>query len=451
MKKKTIIIILVCLVVIAILSLCLGLYFSKISKPETIVGYVITNTDNRVTEFLSDKNKYYLGDNFSINTKIDFNLNSEDYQNKSKTDKEYLKKVKLLNNLSQLETDINLKQNLKKKQEFFSILETINKEQLVNYKYLIDNSTEYYYINNITKNYVNNGTSNLFEAIDKDNNTLSNIDYLHTFIIDSLKNNIRNDYVETFNVTENINNSSKKVKQISLKLTDKEVHEILNGVLFDLKNDSQAKKILTSLDENFENKKIKDKTVFLGKNESYTFNIYVSKYLSKLLKIELIHMDGDNKEIITYEGDNEVGTIYYIINDRVIYKIDALFSDKTISFEISNSKQKNIGKVKIDRDDKGYYMTLDYNDSSKNYEVVYSSKYLNVNKRSFTNEKLLSLKLLNNKVSVLNGTIKATSIVTSDVSIEENTSNAILSSSLTEEQKKKISLVSERVKERLEK
>ena len=452
MKRFKVIFILFCLIVVASFSLYAGFYFNNLNKPENIIGRVIDGFDSKTMDFLSDNNNYYLGDNYSISSKIDFNLTSEDYTNKSKTDKEAEKKVKFLKNISLLDTDISFKQDFENKQVFFSINGKLGSEQLINYKYLIDNSTEYYNIENITKGYVNNGTSNFFEAIDKDNSSKDNYYYLHDFIISSLKNNIKSEYITTYNVTENINNSNKEVNQISLKIRDKEIHKILNGILNDLKNDEKANKILTSIDEDFDKTKIKDKTEFLKKNEYYTLNIYTSKHLSKILKYELIHLDGDNKEIITYEGDSEVGNIYYIENDKVMYQIDVVFSDKNYSFEIHNSKSENIGKIKIDKDTDRYNFSMDFNDGKKKYEIVYSSKYLDVKKnKSFSNDKELSIKLIDNKVSILNGTISIKSNVTKDVSIDENISNAVLSSSLSADEKAKIDKERERIEERLKK
>ena len=198
--------------------------------------------------------------------------------------------------------------------------------------------------------------------------------------------------------------------------------------------------------------KINNKTVYLEKNESVTLNIYTSKHLSKVLKYEIVYLNGDNKKAISFEGDNTVGSIYYIENDIITYQIDSTFTDNSSLFKISDSRSNEIGNLKIEKDNKGYYLTFTFDNNKSKYDIVYSSKYLSYKKnKSYTNEKQLSIKYLKNKVSIVSGTVNVIQNVSKDTTINEDYNDSILSSSLTKEQKEKINKTNDRIKERLEK
>ena len=454
MKNKKIIIVLIVILIIllAAISIYLGIYFTKLTKPTNIIGNAIDKTDSSITNFLNDKEKYYFKDTFTIDTKIDFNLESEEFKNKGKTDSDYAKKSKFLKNISNMDTNIVFKRDSKGNKQFIKINEKIGNEEILDYKNLITNSTEYYFINKVLKNYVNNGTNNYFEVIDDDNTSLDNIKYLHQFIIKSIKNNIKEEYVNVYSVNDNINGKQKELNQISLRINNKVLHTILNDILDDLKKDEKANKILTSINKDFNKMKINNKTVYLEKNESVTLNIYTSKHLSKVLKYEIVYLNGDNKKAISFEGDNTVGSIYYIENDIITYQIDSTFTDNSSLFKISDSRSNEIGNLKIEKDNKGYYLTFTFDNNKSKYDIVYSSKYLSYKKnKSYTNEKQLSIKYLKNKVSIVSGTVNVIQNVSKDTTINEDYNDSILSSSLTKEQKEKINKTNERIKERLEK
>ena len=450
-KKITIILVIVILILIAFLFIFIGFFFDKRSNPKYLVGVGLDAVYDKFDPYYNMIDKYYVGDSFKIESNIDMNLDSEKYLQDSTKDIEALKNYKYIKNLSNLNTTILYKQDSKDKKVYLEAKQLLGNEELLYSKYLIDNSTEYYFVNNILDSFVNAGTNNYFEMLDKEHNSLDNMHYLHDFIKEAIKNSLKEEYFTKYQVSTNIDGHKKDVNQISMKITDKLIHNILNDVLDELKNDERANKILSSINEDFKKTKIKDSKVFLDKDEYYTLNIYSSKYFNKALKFELFHMKGDYKESYTYEGDSTVGTIYYVKNDNVVYEIDASFQDKVMEFIIHDSSSQELGNLKIENDDMGVYITYSFDDGKKKCDIIYSSKYLSFKKNnSYTNEKKIDIKLLENKVSIINGTVAISTMVSKDSKIDEDTSNSVLESTLTDKQKElyegKLSRVHERLK-----
>lgn len=454
MKKKKVIFILIISILLlgAGISIYLGIYYTKLTKPSNLVGISIDQVDSKLVNYLKLDDKYNLDDSFSIEANIDFDLDSEDYLNKSKKDKEYLEKYNTLKNLSGTTNTISINQNKDEKKSLIEVNSVLNKESIVNYKYLIENATSYYYVDDILKNFVNAGTSNYYEMFVDENTTLDNIHYVHDAFLTAFKNNIKDEYFEKYKVTTNINGSKEEVNQISIRVDDKLLHKILNGTIDDLKKDERANKILTSANKDFAKYKIKDKTTLLGKKENYTLNIYSSKYLNNVLKYEVIHLNGDEKTTYTYEGNASKGNLYYIEDDTVVYSMKISDNDKVLECKIDDSAGKEIGVLKVEKSEVGTYYTFNFDDGTKKYDVIYSSKYDSVkDNKEFVNDKELSFKYIENKVSVLSGNIKLNIKANTDAKIDEDVSNAVLESTLTEEQKSNYDNKLDSIRERLKK
>ena len=452
-KKKTIkICVIIVLILIAGISIFFGVYFNKLTKPKYIYGVGIDRLDNKITNYVKLDEKYNLGDSISITSELDFDLDSEEYLKKSKTDKEYLEKYKTIKNLTLSTNNISIMQDEKNKKALLEIHSLLGKDKLLDYKYLIENATGYYYVEDILNKYVNAGTSNYFEMFNDNSTTAENMEYLHGAIIKALKNNLEDEYFEKYAVSENIHGSKVNVNQISIKIDDKKLHKILNGMISDLKEDTRANKILTSIDKDFSKYKIKTNESILEKQESYTINIYTSKYRNIALKYEVVHLKGDEKNTYSYEGDINNGDFYYIEDDTVIYAVKLSDDGNIIEGKINDSTNNEIGTIKIEKNDTGKYFTFNFDDGEKKYDVIYSSKSADLKEhKSYTNEKQLSFKYLNNKVSVLSGEVTLKSKISSKAKIDESVTDAVLSSTLNDETKNKYDNKLENIKERLKK
>ncbi len=450
-KKKLIILFFIALLFLAIIFISIGIYFNRLSNPKNIMNQAIDMLSLRLQNDLIDSVSHNLGDSVTTESTIQFQLDSEKYRKEKDQNPESLKKYHLLKNLSQLKSSFTLMQDQKNKKAFLSIHQMIGSEELLHAKYVIDNSTKYYFVNNVLKNYVNDGNCSYFETLSSENTSFDNIQYLYSFIEDSLKNQLKEEYFKVYYVDENIQGKKRSVREISLRITDKVIRIVLNGVLSDLKHDDMAMKILTGIDENFSKKKISNKTFFLDSDESYTVHIYTSPILCKPLKYELVYLKGDETKSITYEGNEVQGDFYYIENDQVQKRIVVHFQKNHIEFLIYDSKDEKIGSFEYNRNDNGITIDFDYDDSKEKYNIVYSSKFENVKSHSYDNHKKLSIKIVQNKIGILDGIVMIDTKAKKDVKISEDVSNAVLASTLSEEQKKQFQNISSRVLERLEK
>ena len=426
MKNKSIIkIIIIVLIILLALSLIgIGIYLNNLSKPNTIFNSAIDRINTSFKTYFFDLDNHNIGDNFTIKSTITANLTTEGNINTP----DEVKYVNLVKNLNNKTSNINLKQDTKNKKIELEVLRNFDTDS-VQVKYLIDNSTEYYFVNQVLNNYVNKGSCNYFEVLNEDNTSKDNIIYLYDFMTNSLKNNLKDNYYDTYNSNDNLNITS-------IKLTDNRIREILRNMLSDLKNDPKANKILTSINEDFSKTKINDSTIFLGKNENYTINIYTSKLLHKHIKYEIIHLDSNYKKTYTYDISNNNITI--IDNDKILYKIDTKFNNTGFDFNIKNSTDNNIGSLKYDKGEDKTNFTFSLNNNNEKYGIMYTSKDFDIKKDSYKNKKSIVLQAVKNKRTLINGSIEINSDISNDVKIDEDVSNAILEASLKKEEKDKI-------------
>ena len=454
MKKKTkIIVIAILLVFISAILLTLGFYFNRLSKASYRMGHVLDIIRKQTEPFFYIDSNYYLGDDFTLEGKLEVQqLKSDYYAKEALTNPDVLETYHLIQNLSKLKGDVLFQHSNKKKEVFINLLGKLHEEQLMHSKLFVQDATEYYYIDGAVKNYVDTGNCNYFENYTKDITTISQLDYLNDFFWESMKNNLKEDYFQKYKVEENIEGKNKKVEQIVIRFTNKNIHEILNHVIEDFKKDKRAYKYLKSIFTDFDSFKISDDIVFLDSDESYTLNIYSSTILYKPLKYEVIHLDGDHKSVVTYEGDTSSGVVYYTKDSQLVYQITCHFKDDTLQFQIQDIYAKDLGEFKIEKKKNLWTLHYKFQDGKKDQEIVFSSKYEHYKKNeSYDNIRSLSFDFSEDGVDHLNGEILFTIKGNNKAIIEEDVSSAMLQSKLTDEEKTKVHEEWKRVWERMKK
>ena len=436
------------LVVVGVLLIKTGLYFQNISSPKYIYKTGIDTISEKLEDIVKVEEKYQFGDDFKVTGTIDFNIASEEYKRKSILDEEYRKKNNLVNNLTEMDIDYSINQSKKEKKQFITLDEKIKDEHILTYKYLTENSTKYYFVESVLNNYINDGSSNYFEIFTEGETTVSNIDYMYEFIKDALAKELGKES-EAYIRTTTINNKQEELNQLSVRLDNKSINNILNGILEDIKKDEKANSIMKNVDSDFSNRKFEED--LLEKKESYTINIYTSKYLNTPLKYEIIYLNGDNKKIYSYEGDSNKGKFYYTENDNMKYSADVTTSKNEISINVYDYHQIDAGNIKVNKDINSTMVNISLNLEKSNYDIVYSKKYKDYEEnKSYNIEQDLSLKIINNGEIRLNGEIKANTKVEKNVTIDVDVDKAVLMSKLSDEQKEKFDNLYENVKRRLE-
>ena len=436
------------LTIIGISLIKIGLSLSKISSPSYIYKTGIDTISVRFEDIFSIDKKYQFGDSFKVTGKVDLNLTSEEYAAKQIQDIESKRKNNLINNLSKMDINYSFSQNKKDKKQLLTIDEKINEESILKYNYLVEDSTKYYLIESIISNYINDGNNNYFEIFTEGETTVSNFDYMYEFIKNALAEELGEESISYIKTTT-LNNKQEELNQLSVRLTNKTINNILNGIIEDIKKDEKAYSIMKNVDSNFSKRKIKfDK---LEKNESYTVNIYSSKYLNKPLKYEVVYLNEDTKKIYSYEGDSNKGLFYYSENDNIKYTANIQATTKETTIDVFDYHNIDVGSIKINKDMNNTIMNVSLNLEKSSYDIVFSKKYKDFkNKRSYNIEQELTLKIVDENVVKLNGNIKSTKKVEKDSTIDNVVDKSILMSKLTEEQKEKYDNLYDNVKRRLE-
>ena len=440
-KTKLILSILGIIILVAGLFIAIGIYLNKISQPKYIFSNGIDIIKNKIENYTKKSNDLDLKDKYSIKGNIVFDLDSDYY--KKTTDSEEKKTNNLIKNLNNTNIDFKIKKNQTKNTGYIEINGTIGNEELLNTKYYINESTKYYYIKGIVDDYINYGSCNYFENINTNNTEKENIDYLYNFIIDSIKNNLKEEYF-----------TIKKTKDkyvVILKIDNDNLKSIIKNVQKDLKNDKKSKRILDNIDKNILKTKITDEDTYLGKEEYYKIYIYTTKVLHRPSKYQIEVSTKDSINTYIYEGNENKGTLHYIVNDTTKYNIDLEFKKDEIKGNIKNSSNKKVGEFKLDKNNYNTTINYAFADNNEKMDLIYSSKYTKVkNNESYTNKKNLSFKYVVNKETKLSGEIDIKLDISNKISILTDISNAKLKMNMTNEEKEKISNLYSDIKNRLE-
>ena len=440
-KTKIVLLIFVIIILVSSIFISTGLYLNRISKPNYIFSKGIDICKNKIDNYSKISNDLDLGDKLSIKGNIEFDLDSEYY--KDKEDPEEKKISNLINNLNKLNTTFKIQKNQHNNTGYIELNEVLEKEELLSAKYFINDSTKYFYINNVVDTFINDGSCNYFENINTNTTEKENIEYLYNFVVNSIKNNLDEKFFT--------HKEEKNSYVVTLKIDDSNLKDILNGVLKDLKKDKRSRKILDNIDKDILKTKIKEEDTYLGKNEYYKIYIYTTKVFHKPLKYKVEVVTKDSINTYIYEGNENKGTFYYLVNDTEKYKVAVEFKKDEIKGKIKNSKDKNVGEFKLEKNNYNTTLNYTYNENDEKIDLIYSSKYSKVKKNEkYKNKKNLSFKYVVNKETKLSGEVDINLDVSNKFSIILDTSDAKLKSNMTKEEKDKMNNLYEDIKNRLE-
>ena len=425
------------LLIISISLISSGLYIGYVSNPKRIAltamrslsTSIYTKKETSKENIVPVLNKET---GYTINSSIKLTASSPYIVNKATTDENYLKYANLIKNINSTENNISYIQDNKNKKLLVNIDSTLYNEPLFIGKYLIQDATTYYYINNFKDTYINNGNNNYFETITT-KTTTENIKYLLDFIKSSFKSNLKNDYFEITEKEMVIANEKDTYNQITLNIDNDKAKKIINSILKDLKNDKESSKIITSINKNFNNYKIIKKTQILKENNSIVFNIYTDKMTYQIRKQEIILKNTDTKITISYDY-NKRGEV--LLNDEIIYYYHIDKNSDGSRINILSREQKNIGSIIYNNVNNLKVIEFNYSDSkytiSANYKVE-TSTIEKDKKHSIVNQ--FNLRITNNETELINANYLIDTIIENKAKIEEDISTSIFQSSVTEEEK----------------
>ena len=430
----------IAIIVLIVLSTTIFSSFKIISyfkNPRVITKKFIVNTLNEAKSILRPTEQATLiGDDYNISSTMTTTLDSQVFKEDALTDVKMLENLYLMNNLNSSKTTVSVIHNSKDKKFFFNRQTVKNDRVIINDKYLIDNSTEYYYVQDYLVNYINDGNNTYFETIGNDVNALDNIDYLTKFIINNLPNCIDDELFNQTQTTTYINNKTENVRKLSIELTNKEIRKIANKVLSKLKKDKESFNILNGVIDDFANYKITSKTKFIESNEKLTINLYTQGSLNRAKKYEIIKSDSKTSKAITYELEDKKVT--YLENNKVKYNIKYKINSTSVKGDITNKLNKKIGRISFDNTENRKHFTLELEDEKYNTSIDINYKISDKKTKSYksTTKAIINIKKENR--NYLSGTINVSTKTTNKVAINEEVKDLTFSSEITEEKEEEL-------------
>ncbi len=444
-KKELLLIVL--LMVIAVILLVIGVSFNRSSKPKTIYSKTINSIYNYTNKMMHyDKKDTVLGNNINDTYNLKLNVNSE--EDIFKTNYNLKQLYRYYNNISRTKTTINFKQDLSNKKFLFTMNTTLNNQNLINKKILVDDSTKYEYLEGLKDNYINLGNAIYFETINSHKDKDYNTKYIKDFIINSLIKNINEEDITTSKVETTYDENNVKLIKYNLKLDDMKLRLLINSIIKDIKKDSRAKNIMYIINPNL--KKIKPETKLLEKNEFIEFSIYTNN-LYHVKKFEFGHIIDKVNKTMSFEPTDERIRIETKENNKLDTITTLVRNKDNYIASIVDNKEQSIGSIEFDREEKKTSLVVGYSHNKK-IDIVYDRSIIKLDeKKSYTQDINLSVNIVDvtTMKKILNLNISCINNASKYVKIEEETSNIILYDSLTKEEKHYLKDENNRVKNKL--
>ena len=318
--------------------------------------------------------------------------------------------VTVLENISNVDTTIITSYDADNEQSLLTLNSNLNGTELLNMKYLIQDNKQYLFIQDVLANYIELGEMDSNVEI-----TTDEISYLYDTILNSFKNNLRDEYFTTTNnqiIT--IDGKKARTKKITLSLTDKIVNDIAKNILSDLQQDDRATEILTRFYSDFSNYKMSDTT---SDSDYYPeINVYVDSFTFEERMVEFVIEDDYDSIKMQYYLENNLLSI--AMNDQVISMTFDRSKENTLTINIMDENNTSIGKIKMVKNGANYNVTGDLTTE----ELVMSLNYQGTNDQS---NLALNMMFYSEDVNVMNFNLTSTGVIEEGAVINEDTTGAV--------------------------
>lgn len=415
---------------LSIIMLLLGFYYECVASPSRILKKVLVNITSNITDVM---------DMFEFDTKmpqsntktLTIKVSSNTNKYKSKIDlQKYNKKLSDINyqnltkNLNDTNTIVKIVTDAKNKKRLLTVDSFLGNTKLLNTKSLIENATEYHYDPTITSSYINLGNNTYFESVNDNTNTYDNLKYLHEYIVQELATNL----IDKIKVE-----NEKDYNKININLNSKDLNNILDTVIDNLKKDSKASTIITSYKKYFIINK-KELKISL-KNVNIEFSIYTEKYTYNIKKYA-IHITDKKRNIdISYQPENKQTGSGSIEIDNNQYKFEYKKANKTKEVILYDNANRKIGEISLEKTNTGVLFDSNtlINDNELNINYIYNILNLK-KKKSYDEEQQLIIRHSSKEQEILNLDLVINTKVDAKSRILENNKDTIIKSSLTEQE-----------------
>ena len=413
-KKKLVLI----LGILGIIMLAGGGVLSYFTSKTYVATTVVKNMTENAVQVMAQGQETGLEDNYKTVSNVKINLQSDYYQSLASMDPSYATIANLFRNLSNTDSNITTVQDKENKRLFVSVDTTLQAQPLMNMKYLVEDATEYYYIDGVSSTYINNGNNNYFESLNS-TTTNENITYMIEKIGESVSNNLKEEYL-----TESYED---EYKEITITLTEDNLVELINNVLEDLKEDSKANQIMTGYDQDFANQRVtKEQVSGLG---TIRFHIYINKIYGAVERYELEL--GDETSLVYYQ-ESDKNILELIESNETTARLEITTEGEKTDIVITDGNGTNLGTISISKTSTNQDIIVNITEADTSLDITYNKQLTNLQKgTSYDSTTTMSIKMASSNMTLIDGTITITSTTTNDTTISEDVSNSVLASTMT--------------------
>lgn len=414
-KKKLVLI----LGILGIIMLAGGSVLSYFTSKTYVATTVVKNMTENAVQVMAQGQETGLEDNYKTVSNVKINLQSDYYQSLASVDPSYATIANLFRNLSNTDSNITTVQDKENKRLFVSVDTTLQAQPLMNMKYLVEDATEYYYIDGVSSTYINNGNNNYFESLNSTTTTNENITYIIEKIGESVSNNLKEEYL-----TESYEG---EYKEITITLTEDNLVELINNVLDDLKEDSKANQIMTGYNQDFANQRVtKEQVSGLG---TIRLHIYINKIYGAIERYELEL--GDETSLVYYQ-ESDKNILELIESNETTARLEITTQGEKTDIVITDGNGTNLGTISISKTSTNQDIIVNITEADTSLDITYNKQLTNLQKgTSYDSTTTMSIKMASSNMTLIDGTITITSTTTNDTTISEDVSNSVLASTMT--------------------
>lgn len=315
----------------------INIYEKLSNTPKKVLIEALTSLKTDYNYLYNNQNNNYnfLNNDFTYNGKISSNIDLSflDFIRSDNSMDKFLSNVNFLNNLN-----INYTLSKNDKELLFNINNSLEDNKL-NFSYYINADKHYLKLEQFSNNYIE--ISNIVDLLRNKIIYIDDQNYLLDFIIKSFINNLDDNYFHTSLEKININNEELNCTRNTLVLDRKNITEILNKIIIDLKKDDKAKTLISSLYPYFN-----DFNIIVSENRENDIVGYFNTYTN-------------NNNLVKYEL--ELSNLEKILNNNIDDVSISFLKDKNI-IELFINKEK-ASYININKKENGYSMNFYLNDS----------------------------------------------------------------------------------------
>jgi hypothetical protein len=381
------------LLILILLTLCLiggGAYFAYSKNEKVIINNSVKQLENFKEYFLTPLS---LNDSDEYSEKGTFNIQMSKTNNANTN--------QIIDILNSMKFDYNFSKTAEKTLLELNVSDT--KEEIAGVKLLTTSDTGYVFLNKIFDKYIE--VAELKDALSSTNyNDIEDYNYLYNFVQKSFINNVNEkDFVkDTAEIT--IDGEKKQVNSLKLEYNDKQILELLDLIITDIKADERANEIVTNIYEDFASYNMTSSIEAIDEEHmsTYTYTVYTSRLTNIVQGIDFDYKYY-NKEYSydnCYDNTSEDGledtsdsALENMKSTTENYKVTSVDDDTTTSdnqvddytiydYEGNDSTTYDYTTDDYTTDD---YTTTEYQDCS---EVTYNEKTVSIQYRKDTNPRI---------------------------------------------------------------